>query len=265
MVLTVNMATYYHPDRLIALRESVSSLVSQCDVLRVCLNGYDDVPDFLIHDRIETLIPQQDLGASGKFYWAEMPDQIYLTVDDDILYPNNYCELLKTRVQNSRKPVVFTSHGSILKPGACAYRRDRVVLHFEDRQLVDLAVHIGGTGVMAFSTNSLRLSSADITEKNSDDLWFAIAACARSVPIVSIRRPRGWLRSLGCRGIYHRRDEALEVERARAVRRLAKRGFAANAWYLGGRLYEAFEHPQRLSVWRGAKKLRYMLARRMSE
>src|SRR5690606_14533447 len=61
------------PQRKAALEKSVRSLIDQVDRIGVYLNGWEEVPSFLLHPKIEVRRSQVDgdIGDAGKFYWVE--------------------------------------------------------------------------------------------------------------------------------------------------------------------------------------------------
>ncbi|HTE57589.1 MAG TPA: hypothetical protein VK694_02510 [Verrucomicrobiae bacterium] len=97
-MLVAGMATM--PDRLPYLEEVVETIRPQVDVLRVYLNNFVEVPDFLGPEEA-TLSgdARGDLGAEGKLYWMDGKDGLedhthYLTIDDDLGYPDDYVSTL---------------------------------------------------------------------------------------------------------------------------------------------------------------------------
>ena len=112
--ITASMASV--PWRIEALEKAVYSIIDQVDKINVYLNGWNEIPTFLKIDKINAVMSQNeigDLGAKGKFYWCEKVNGIHLTIDDDILYPQNYVEEIIHQL--SRYPdAVVSYHGSIL-------------------------------------------------------------------------------------------------------------------------------------------------------
>lgn len=223
MKVTANFATYLNPERWSCLRQAIESIRDQVDLVRVCLNGYQAVPKELKLKRVDAFIPEEDLGASGKFFWSCCLNEYYFTVDDDIIYPTDYVAVYLEKLKSYDERVVITTHGSILKPGARNYFSDRQVFHFCESQAIDRRVDIGGTGVMAFNTNIFRPRRKDFLHKNAADLSVAHAARKNKIPIISISHPKGWLKGVKVEeSIFENRDEpSLQAARLKLVKALS--------------------------------------------
>jgi len=89
MITSANFVTYPGEKRLQALEFAVASIRQQVDIVRICWNNYTSIPpgfDFALNK-----IPIEDLTDNGKFYFVPFANEdMYLTCDDDILYPEDY-------------------------------------------------------------------------------------------------------------------------------------------------------------------------------
>lgn len=90
-MIRAHLATF--PERQDLLLEAVRSIAPQVDRLFVCLNeftapppGLDEIPN------LEYMIPDEDLKDAGKFAFPVAEDDIVFTIDDDIIYPDDYVE-----------------------------------------------------------------------------------------------------------------------------------------------------------------------------
>lgn len=94
-MIRAHLATY--PLRSGILMQTVETILPQVDLLCICLNIYKTIPDELRDlDKVQAVIPEQDLMDAGKFLFSARPDDIVFTIDDDILYPPGYvAETLK--------------------------------------------------------------------------------------------------------------------------------------------------------------------------
>ena len=88
-MIRAHLATF--PPRRRLLRKTCEAILPQVDQLFVVLNGYEDIPGFLAKDaRVTAVIPDRDVKDAGKFWFTPAPDDIVLTIDDDIGDPTDY-------------------------------------------------------------------------------------------------------------------------------------------------------------------------------
>ena len=197
-MITASLATI--PGRRETLKRVVSSLLPQVDRLNVYLNGYGEVPDFLSGPKIRVARSEEhrDRGDAGKFFWEnDYTDEGYrLTCDDDIVYPPDYAKCMVSAVERYDRRVVVTLHGAVLKFPVRNYYADRVVHHCRTNVLRDAPVHVGGTGVMAWHSSAIRLSTKDFEKPNMADIWMALAAKRKGVPIIVLAHAREYLEIL---------------------------------------------------------------------
>jgi len=177
------------PSRREALRECVAAFLPQVDRLVVVLNGYEDVPEYLSDPRIEVVRSQDvgDLGSCGKFWRTEEPGY-HVTIDDDLLAADDYVLTLLHWVEHWRRQAVVSFHGSILLDPIVSYYHSRAVL----RCLADLEagdwVHVPGTGVCAWHSDTLPLATGELIpagglrERNMSDITLALLLQARGIP-----------------------------------------------------------------------------------
>lgn len=208
------------------LERVVRGLLPQVDHLGVYLNGYDDVPAVLEHPRIWVARSQDhgDRRDNGKFFFAaRLPRGHHLTVDDDIDYPSDHVAQLVARVEQYDRRAVVGLHGVVVSEPVTSYfgSASRSVRHFSRPLAVDEAVHVLGTGTTAMHTDALRLGPDDLPTTGMADVWLAVAAHARGIPLVAVSRPDATLRPLPDDGPtlfneFHQGDEA-HVEALRSV------------------------------------------------
>lgn len=187
------------PERVDVLREVVLSIRPQVDALRVYLNNFETAPDFL-NPGEATLSSNAsgDLGDAGKFYWFDKePHTHYLTVDDDMFYPPNYVEILKSEFDSRNKKAVVGVHGFVFSEPIESYVSSRKEKYKGTRAL-DTAqpVHVIGTATAILSKETIQLQLSDFSKKNMADLQLAIAAQNQNVPMVVISRPADWIQEL---------------------------------------------------------------------
>jgi hypothetical protein len=188
-----------------ALRATVASLLPQVDRLFVYLNRFREVPRFLKdHPRITACIDTdgQRYGDAGKFWGLEqVHDSIYLTCDDDIIYPIDFVASMVRELAQVEATGAVGVHGSLLLQPSMGYYApgSRVVFHFESSLPRRRRVHILGTAACAFHTRVVRAGLGTFEAPNMADIWFARYLQRKGLPAWVIPRPAGWLRSIEVR------------------------------------------------------------------
>ena len=173
------------PDRENMLRKTVESLRPQVDHIRVALNDYDHVPDFL--SKGEFIILNNEKGDAGKFYFADKLSGYLFSCDDDLIYPPNYISYMIAGVDKYRS--ACTLHGKtydrpVFAQPICTYQCLCEVLS-------DGRVDVGGTGVMAWHSDFLSISYDDFKSKNMADLWFSKRCKEQDVKIMCMAHQKG--------------------------------------------------------------------------
>jgi hypothetical protein len=178
------------PARVETLRLTVRSLLPQTDMMFVALNGYEDVPDFLTEDKkIVYALMDNSLGDAAKFYDVDQRNGYVLTCDDDLVYPEGYVRYMINGIKQ---------HGGIVS--LLGKRYDRRPINSSRSGYTSLyrcltsvkgdhEVHLGGTGAMAFHTDSINISIDDFPVPNMADIWMAKAAHEQGVKITSLGHP----------------------------------------------------------------------------
>lgn len=191
------------PDREYALKLVVASLINQVDRIGVYLNGWDKVPEFLIHEKIIVAgMGAEDLGDVGKFYWVNDHDGIYFSCDDDLIYPPDYIDRMVSRLEYYRYMAAVGWHGSLLKEPFVDYYKphSRRVFVFSAHRPHDTPVHILGTGCCAFHTKIFPVKLEDFPTPNMADIYFSIKGQNLQMPFYVVK---------------HEKDEIKEVEGAK--------------------------------------------------
>ena len=196
MKVTANIATY--PKRHEQLKKMLPTILDQFDEIRVCLNEYDQAPQFLKHDKITVAIPPVNLTDNGKFMFIEIADkdELYCTLDDDILYPKNYRKTLEEA--HKRYPeAILTFHGRKLngkfkkyyKAGHTAYR-------CLGRVTQDVSIDVAGTGVSAFVPFKGCEDIALFKQQKMSDIVFSLQAAYQKKEIICLRHKQGWIKNI---------------------------------------------------------------------
>jgi hypothetical protein len=198
-MILFNMASM--PSRVRALEESVPRILPQCDELRIYLNNYKSVPEFLKHPKIRTYLSKDhlgDLGDVGKFYtcdeWHQIDGYIF-TVDDKILYPYGYVRESIAAIEEYGRQAVISFHGRNIKPNCKSYYFDWAQFFcVYDRVLFDTFVHELGTGCMSFHSSTVPAFDFSIFPTiNMTDIWFSIYLQQLKIPILVRRHNKKWI------------------------------------------------------------------------
>jgi len=195
--VVASMATI--PSRVNACEDAIGSILPQVDMLYVYLNSFRGVPAFLKHHKITTLRSQYlggDLGDAGKFYGASNFEGYHFTMDDDIIYPVDYCKCMIEAIEKYQRKCVVTCHGRRITdfPITSYYHGNFETFKYTGGQYKDMFIHIPGTGVMAYHTDTFRFDIKMFRASNMADIWAAKELQAAGVPIVSIKRLTGWIK-----------------------------------------------------------------------
>jgi len=173
-----------------ALKEMVQSILPQLDKLYVAINDYKTAPTFLLHDKIEVVFPEKDLGDANKFIGIDHCDGYYFSLDDDLIYPGDY---VSNMIRMNKG--IHTHHGRCMKPDAKRYYRDKSFVHMcLHQETLDRVVDFGGTGVMCINTNKVNLKYRYFDQKNIADIITGIYAKENNHIIIALKHPADWIK-----------------------------------------------------------------------
>lgn len=189
------------PSRRRMLLDCVNSLLAQCDRVRVFLNNYPDVPDFLNHPRIEVRRSQDwdDRGDAGKVFWIDRDREegYRLITDDDLLFPPDFSETMCGKVRSYDNRAIFCTHGVLLRQPVLQYYDPdsrAATFHFARQLDTDATVHIGATNAMCFHSGAVDMKWDDFSYCNSADIWISLYAQRNKLPVLAASRLQGWVR-----------------------------------------------------------------------
>lgn len=181
------------PDRLDCVEQVIHSLYDQVDKLVLGLNNYTEIPSFLKLKKIEAYLLDNSLGDAAKFYKVdEYKNDYYFACDDDIIYPNNYCEVLieKSKQHNA----IVGVHGVQLIKPVSSYYKNRKVFHCLHPLENDIQVDLLGSGACLIDTSLLNISVNDFKIPNMADIWLGDLCNTQNVKSVVIQRGDKWLK-----------------------------------------------------------------------
>jgi glycosyltransferase involved in cell wall biosynthesis len=169
------------PDREESLKDTVESIIDQCDELHIYLNEWDEVPQFLKNNYkikyYESRHEVGDIGDVGKFFGLQGMTGYCFTIDDDLIYPKDYIATAIEGIKKYWEPVSF--HGKIFsEPPIDNYHGGSIIENFRCQNVVgkDRSVHIIGTGCFAFHTDIIRYDIKDFENINMSDIYASIIA-----------------------------------------------------------------------------------------
>jgi hypothetical protein len=188
------------PSRAATAPAALESVLTQVDQLWLFLDRFDAVPSYADDERIRVLRSQDvgDLRANGKLVGVALEHEpcTFFSVDDDILYPDDYCATLEDHLERYRGKAAVGVHAAVLRSPMASYGRDTKVLHRRSDQARSEGVDLLGSDSLAFRTTTLRFDVREWNDVNMVDLAFARVAREQSIPLVKIPRAAQWVSAL---------------------------------------------------------------------
>jgi hypothetical protein len=186
-------------ERISNLNIILPNILKQCDVLHINTIGYDlDLNSLNINNinKIE-LKKFNDLGSEGRliYYNQYNENTFYFTIDDDILYPENYSNKI-IETYNTHQNSIICVHGSNLIDNQKKDYRFRNVIHFTSKLETPKKVQFPGVGTSCFKKGVLKIEYSDFKTKNMSDPYVGLMAKKQNIPIYSICREKLWLKPL---------------------------------------------------------------------
>lgn len=185
------------PEREDFLKRVLESIFPQVDKLIICLNNYEKVPDWLnryLYPDVEWYLSDNKHGDAGKFLKIDdIKEGIYLTIDDDLIYPPGYVHYMKQGLQLTEGSVV-SLHGSFFEEFPIhSYYKSKITAPCLETTFMPIHCHIPGTGCMAFDVRKLNVSLQDFPQPNMADIWMGILCQRQMMPCIVLPHPKGYL------------------------------------------------------------------------
>lgn len=187
------------PKHINMLKDCVESLLFQVDKLYVFLNNYSDVPDFLIHNRIEVERSDDwsDRGNLGKFFWIDrLKTAGYrIIVDENLIFPPDFVDVMVASVASYENRIIAGAHGIVLRQPINKLNdiaSQAYTTHFADRSN-ERPVHILGTGALCFHSSTVNMKWSDFLYRNSADIWLAIYGQRQKIPLICVEHQDYWI------------------------------------------------------------------------
>jgi glycosyltransferase involved in cell wall biosynthesis len=213
------------PSRKKLLIKAIKSLLPQCDKMFLYLNNYKkkDAKEIKnISGKIEYVIGDNSKGDAGKFFWAKGLKGYIFTCDDDIVYAKDYCSNAIEGIERYKRIAIITYHGKTFTfPIVKFYKGHTSFFHCLEDVNEDSFIHVGGTGVMAWHSDTITPKMKYFPSPNMADIHMAILAQKEKKPIVVLKHKKGWLKDLSPKEtIYntHVGKDGKQVRRMRSIK-----------------------------------------------
>lgn len=178
------------------LLKTIDSIFDQSDVINISLNSYDDIPIELYDKKIKIFITDNEKGDAYKFINLERSNGYYFTIDDDIIYPSNYSKYLIEKIEEYNRKSIISLHGRSFNsfPIKSYYNSPGRRIHCLYELLNDEDVQFGGTGVMCFHTDLLKININYFELPNMADVWIGKFAFENNIKILCVSHEKGFLK-----------------------------------------------------------------------
>lgn len=178
----------------------LSNIINQFDILYINLIGYDKIPEKLKNNKKIKVNSFKEAGSETRFHnYIDCPDNSYFfTIDDDILYPQNYSEIIISNMQEYNNEVVCCVHGSNINQNLTSgfYKKNRQVFHFKDSLSTNTEVMIPGVGTSCFYKKNTKINIEDYKVRNMSDTYTACFLAEQNIKRVAVKREKNWLKPL---------------------------------------------------------------------
>lgn len=201
MKTTANYSTYPGIGRFAALKRSVKSIINQVDQVYIYWNltQWGLIPKWFKDNHKIINLVGENLTDNGKFYPLKFrQDCIYLSCDDDLLYPKGYADFM---AEQAKAYTVVSLHGRRIQldqdwQTSYYYGGHLVYSYLNDVDRIQ-KVDIIGTGVAAFNTKKFRPESIvhDPRHKMSD-LLFSLEAAKQDRAMYVLPHKGAWVKPI---------------------------------------------------------------------
>lgn len=174
------------------------------DRFHIWLNGYQQIPADLPHDpRLILHLEPSNPGPTARYRSAIglEDNSIFLTLDDDLIYPEDYVEKGVQALDMQDQPASVCFGGVILDwvvPNAeLDYRFHKIVITCDGRLDTNVSVPIlmGGAG-FHYAKNVQSVISTELPGfATNDDMMVSYNLNKQNIKIISITKPSNWIRN----------------------------------------------------------------------
>lgn len=198
---TVTVQICSIPERLPLLPKVIESLLPQIDQIFIVLNGYIKVPDVLntyTNSKVFISCSDNSMTDAEKFRDIELRRGYLFTCDDDLEYPPNYVRYMISKIEEYNRKAIISLHGRKLKPPPIiSYYNDHIeYYHFMQNVKKDYVVDVGGTGVTAWHSDTIKISFSDFQKPSMADIFFGLQARKQRVKIIVAKHKATFIKYL---------------------------------------------------------------------
>ena len=197
-MIYANLATIQEREHL--LKKVVFSIVTQVDKMYISLNDYNEIPEWLSHNpKIIPILRENQKGDGEKFLNVENQNGYIFTIDDDLQFPSGYIETMISHIERFNRKCIISLHGRTFRriPIVSYYRGKLTGYHWDVNQNFDIEVGAGGTGVMCWHSDTIKVKYEDIKRANCADVWMSVFARRAGVKIMCVKHKEGWVKYIG--------------------------------------------------------------------
>lgn len=187
-VVTANLATI--KARSHTLQSVVDSLKHQVTTVRIYGNDY--LPE-VEGDNVE-VYSGNDYTDNAKFFWLPNSQGVYLSCDDDIIYPSNYTETILTALKKYPNTWV-TFHGRRLLGENLPYYTGHKTYQCLRSVDADYVIDVPGTGVSAFHTDTIKFDMREWKDYRMSDLLTGLELARNKIRIICLQHRIFWIKS----------------------------------------------------------------------
>lgn len=195
-MIIANMATF--PARKDMVIDVIKSIHNQVDRINLCLNEFISIPkEYAKFSKLNPVIPQKDYKDVGKFIHPIELDKTYILIDDDIIYPPDYIDILQSYYDKfSDLNVVVGTHGVIYSDIYNGSFKARKVFSF--RQALDKVrvVNQLGTGTVFLKGSQLPPLSYMEGSQKYVDVRFSKYLYEKGISLLCIPRKANWQKEI---------------------------------------------------------------------
>lgn len=177
----------------------IPNILNQSDLIFVNLIGQKEIPNILKQKNI-IVNSFKDAGSEIRFYnYNDIPDDsYYFTIDDDILYPDDYAKIMIENMNRYENNVSCCVHGSNIDKNLNDgfYKKNRKVFHFKEELSKNIEVMIPGVGTSCFYKKNTKINIEDYKVRNMSDTYTGCFLSKQGIKRISIKREKMWIRPL---------------------------------------------------------------------
>lgn len=183
------------PNRIKNLDIIIPNILEQCDLLHINTINYK-LDKYNYNNPKIILNHYNEMGSEGRFiHYNNYDDEIYyFTIDDDILYPKNYSDILIKTHKEVGKGIISV-HSSNLLYNKKNYSK-REILNYRMNLNKTTKFDVAGVGTSCFYKKDFKINYKDFKYSNMSDPYIYKFSKEQKLPIYSVKRENNWLKPL---------------------------------------------------------------------